>query len=127
MTHLQRIDYRPTAEGLRHDEERFLQEHFEAYGAEMLVSGDVVRWEHIDEVEVVPAPRIAGLAGWLVKLLFLKNEQRYHLGIYYGAREAILPNITWNTAQYVLLNVAYYAPNPIEYKGPEDLVPIAEI
>jgi len=127
MTHLQRIDYRPALEDLRQDEQRFLYDHFEAYGAEMLVSGDVIRWEHIDEVEVVPAPRIAGLAGVLVKLLFLKNEQRYHLGIYYGAREAILPNITWDTAKYVLLNVAYYASQPIAYKGPEDLVPIAEI
>lgn len=127
MTYLQRINHRPSLENVSPSEERFLTEHFEAYGAEMVFDGQAVHWEHIEEVEVVVAPRIAGPAGWLVKYLFLRGEDRYHLGVYYGARELVLPNITWDTARYVLQNIAFYAPNPISYKGPEDLVDLTEI
>ena len=127
MTYLQRIDYRPTTDHLTAEEQEFLREHFMAYGAEMVVDGQPVQWEHIQEVEVVPAPRAAGPAGWLVKKLFLHGQDRYHVGVYFGAMEAVLPNITWDTARYVVETVAYYAPQPVVYKGPENLVRLTEI
>jgi hypothetical protein len=127
MPYLQRIDSRPTLAELRDDEQGFLQHHVDAYGAEMVIDGQVIRWEHLDKVEVVVAPRAAGIAGWFVKQFFLRGETRYHLGIYYGSHEAVLPNITWDVARYVLQTIAYYASQPVIYEGPEDLVPISEI
>lgn len=127
MPYLQRIDYRPSMEDLRPFEQQFIQTHVDAYGAEIVIEGQAIRWEHIDEVEIAVAPRVAGPAGWLVKKLFLGDETRYHLGIYFGSREAVLPNITWDTARYVLQQIAYYAPQPIQYTGPEDLVALTEV
>lgn len=127
MTYLQRIDYRPSAANLNEKEEAFLNQHMQVYGAELVIDNDAVRWEYIEEVEIVPAPRAAGPAGWLVKWLFLNNEQRYHIGIYYGSRELVLPNITLNLARHVAETIAFYAPNPVAYKGPDDLVLLSEI
>jgi hypothetical protein len=91
------------------------------------VNGRAIRWEHIDEVEVVIAPHIGGASGWFVKKFIFRNEERYHVGIYYGSHEAILPNITWDMAKHVLRTIAFYAPQPIKYSGPEDLTPLTEI
>jgi len=114
-------------ENLTDDEERNLSRHFDAYGAEMIVDGQAVRWEKIDEVEVVVAPHVSGPAGWFVKKVVLKNQERYHVGIYYGASEAVLPNVTWDMARHVVESIAYYASQRIVYKGPEDLVKLTEI
>jgi hypothetical protein len=127
MTYLQRIDYRPSLENLPPKEEKLVREHFSAYGAELLLDGIGVRWEHIDEVEVAIAPRMDGPAGWIVKRLFLGNSQRYHVGIYFGSQELVFPNVTWNIARFVVENVAFYAPQPIRYVGPENLVRLTEI
>lgn len=127
MTYLQRIDYRPTRENLTAAENEMIDQHFDAYGAEMILDGQAIRWEHIDEVEVVKAPRASGPAGWFVEKFFLGGQQRYHVGVYFGTGEAIFPNITWNIARYVVENIAFYAPNRITYNGPEDLVPLTEI
>lgn len=127
MTYLQRLDYRPNPAELTPDEEFHLARHFDAYGAEMIVDGVIVRWEHIDEVEVVVAPHVSGVAGWIVKRLILKGQERYHVGVYFGAQEVVLPNITWNSARQVVGTIAYYAPQPVRYTGPEGLVPLTEI
>jgi hypothetical protein len=127
MTYLQRINYRPVMDGLTQEEQATLNGIFDAYGAEMLVYGDAVPWRFIEEVEVVPAPRAAGPAGWFVKKVFLKGIERYHIGVYFGPREVVLPNITIGQVKYVLETIAYYAPNPIKYTGPEDVVRLTEI
>ena len=127
MLYLQRIDSRPTMAGLKDNEQEFLQLHVDAYGAELVVDDQVIRWDHLDKVEVAIAPRAAGPAGWMVKWLFLRGETRYHLGVYFGSQEAVLPNITWDVARYVLQTIAYYASKPIVYKGPEALVPTTEV
>lgn len=127
MTYLQKIDYRPSLENLNPDEQRTLEKSFDAYGAEMIVYGDAIRWEHIDEVEVVVAPHATGLAGWIVKKFIFKNQERYHVGVYFGSHEAVLPNVTWGVARHVVEMIAYYAPQPVRYKGPEDLVKLSEI
>ncbi|MDX2076259.1 MAG: hypothetical protein SFZ02_07495 [bacterium] len=127
MTTLQRIDYRPSYENLSPEEETQLRKHFTAYGAELIIDGIVIRWEHIDEVEVAIAPRGKGLAGWLVKKMVLNDESRYHVGVYFGSLEAILPNITLNMVKHVLENIAFYSPKPIRYVGPENIVRLSEI
>jgi hypothetical protein len=67
------------------------------------------------------------MGGWFVKRFILKNIERYHVGIYYGAHEAVLPNITWDTARHVVETIAFYAPQPVKYTGPEGLVKLTEI
>ncbi|TVR24286.1 MAG: hypothetical protein EA396_01970 [Anaerolineaceae bacterium] len=127
MTYIQRIDHRPSAENLSSDEEARLARIFDAYGAEMVASGQTIRWEHLEAVEVVVAPHIGGVSGWFVKRVLMRGEERYHVGLYYGADEAVLPNISWDMARYVLHIIAFYAPQPVEYTGPEGLVDLTEI
>ncbi len=127
MTYLQRINYRPNMDQLPLADQAQLRTFFDAYGAEMLVYDEAVPWRFIEEVEVVPAPRAAGPAGWLVKKLFLSSIERYHVGVYFGPREAILPNITWEQAKYVVETIAYFAPQSIKFTGPDDLVRLTEI
>lgn len=127
MTYLQRINYAPAWDTLTDTEFKHLQRFFKPTGQELIIFDQVLHWEHIDEVEVVVAPHIKGLAGWITKRLFYSNEERYHVGIYFGSGEAILPNITWNTARFVLENIAFYTKKSVVYRGPEDLVLLSEI
>jgi hypothetical protein len=125
MTYLQRINYRPNTDSLSQNEREYLQRHFDAYGAEIVVNGTPVPWQYIEEVEVALAARTAGPSGWLVKSLM--GGDRYHVGIYYGHQEAVFTNVTLNVAKFIVENIAYYAPGSVRYKGPEDLVPLTEI
>lgn len=127
MTYLARINYRPNTANMTPTDEKFLTNRFDAYGAEMIFSGEPIAWNLIDEVEVVVAPRASGAAGWLVKRFFLNNETRYHIGVYFGNREAVMPNITWDVAKYIVESIAFYAPQQIRYSGPEGLARISEI
>jgi hypothetical protein len=120
MAYLQRINYRPNMDHLTEDEKRYLEQHFDAYGSEIVVHGEAIPWQVIEEVEVAVAARSAGLAGWLVKNVVMGGE-RYHLGIYYGNAEAVFTNITLNTAEYILKHIAYYAPQAVRFTGPENL------
>jgi hypothetical protein len=127
MPYLQRINYQPSAANLTPDEERHLINHFDAYGSEMVIEGQVVPWRVVEAVEVVVAPHISGPAGWIVKYIFQRGKERYHVGVYFGAQEAILPNVTWDVARFVVETIAFYCPNPVAYEGPEELVPLTEI
>ncbi|MBL8166086.1 MAG: hypothetical protein JNJ61_29155 [Anaerolineae bacterium] len=125
MILLQRIKARPSLDDLSPGEARFVQAHFDPYAGEVLIDGEAIGWNEINEVEVVTSPRSAGPAGWLVRYLVHRDE-RYHIGIYFGRQEAVLPNVTLNVARYVVQCVAYFAPLPVRYKGPEGLSPLAQ-
>lgn len=125
MSYIQRIDYRPSKENLTSRETNYIQEHFDAYGSEVWINGDAIRWEYIEEIEVVVAARAKGPAGWLVKNVLMGGD-RYHVGVYYGYNEAVLTNMTLDTARYVVQTMAYYAPNRIKYTGPEGITPLTE-
>lgn len=126
MTYIQRIDHRPVS-NMTPEEEQQLGNHFDAYGSEAVIEGQIVPWHVIEQIEVVIAPHAAGFAGWLVKAVLQKGVERYHVGVYFGAQEAVLPNITWEQARFVVANIAYYAPKRVIYTGPEDLVALTEI
>lgn len=127
MVYLQHIDERPTTDPLSPQELAQLGNMFTAYGAEMIATGQAVRWERVYEVEVVVAPHISGLSGWLVKTFFFRNEERYHVGIYFDEdQEVVLPNITWEMARYVVRNIAFYAPHNVRYVGPPELVAVTD-
>ncbi len=125
MVYLQRIKSRPGLDDLSPGEARFVQSRFDPYAGEVLVDGESIAWNEIQEIEVVKAPRAAGPAGAIVRYLVHGNE-RYHVGIYFGRQEAILPNVTLKVAQYVVQCVAYFAPLPVVYTGPDGLAPVID-
>ncbi|MEZ4668722.1 MAG: hypothetical protein R3E39_12490 [Anaerolineae bacterium] len=120
---LQRIKNQPNPESLSAAESRYVREMFDPGSREVVVNGEVIEWTEIDEVEVALSPRAAGPAGLFVRY-FVHAEDRYHVGIYFGRSEAILPNVTLAVAKYVVQCIAFYAPLPIRYKGPEGLSPV---
>jgi hypothetical protein len=125
MAFLQRIKTRPSPDDLTPGEARFVHHAFDPYAGEVLVDGQAVAWNDIEEVEVAVAPRAAGPAGWLVRHVVHGND-RYHVGIYYGQQEAIVPNVTYNVARYLVQCVAFFAPLPVRYTGPDGLSPLVD-
>ncbi|MBL8154233.1 MAG: hypothetical protein JNM70_08620 [Anaerolineae bacterium] len=125
MTILKRSNLRPNPADLPDNEARLIYERFDIASNEVIVDGQPIRWEEIEEVEVAPAPRAAGPAGWLVRNL-VHGDERYHVGLYFGRSEAVLPNISLNVARFVVQAVAYYAPLPVRYRGPDGLSPTVE-
>jgi hypothetical protein len=123
--YLQRLKVRPSVEDLTPAEARFVQSHFDPYAGEVLVNGDSIAWNEIEEIEIAMAPRVAGPAGWVVRHL-IHGDERYHVGIYFGRNEAVLPNVSLNVAQYVVKSIAFYAPSPVRYNGPEGLFTLAD-
>lgn len=102
---------------------RHVEEHFSTYGGEFQIDGDIIAWNALEEVEIARAPGISGLVGGLVKRFVHGGDDRYHLALYYGFREAVLHDISLEEARYILENVAYYAPHPIRYYGPDGIIP----
>lgn len=123
--YLQRLKVRPSVEDLTQAEARYVQSHFDSYAGEVIVNGESIIWTEIEEIEVARAPRVSGLAGWIVRY-FIHGDERYHVGIYFGHNEAVLPNVSLNVAQYIVRSVAFYAPNPVRYTGPEGLFSLAD-
>ncbi len=125
MLYLKRTNLRPNTHDLNAGEIQFLQQHFDPYSNEVVVAGQTVRWNEIEEVEIVLSPRAAGPAGWIVRNLVHGNE-RYHVGLYFGRQEAVVPNVTLKVARYITQCIAYYSPLPVRFTGPEGLSPLIE-
>lgn len=125
MPYLKRLKARPAPDELSPAEARYVLSAFDVYAGEVLIHDESFRWDEITEIEVAKAARYGGLAGWLVRYL-VHGDERYHLGIYAGHREAVLPNITLNAARYVVQMVAYYAPVAVQYSGVEGLSPLVD-
>ncbi len=125
MSILQRTKVRPELDDLTTAEVRRIRHAFDPYAGEVIMDGQSIGWNQLDEVEVAVAPRAAGPAGWVVRHV-VHGEQRYHVGLYFGREEAVLPNVTLNIARYVVQCVAYYAPQPVRFTGPEGFVPVVE-
>lgn len=119
MPYLQRQPTRPNPDVLSASDHKYLQEHFNIYGGSLTVHGQPVDWAAIEEIEVVVAPHIAGPAGWFVRHLVVR-EERYHVGLYSGQDELVLPNLPLPVAQYIVNCVAHFAPLPVRYSGLPD-------
>jgi hypothetical protein len=122
--YLERITYRPNMDALSDREKRYVQRHYDYTSTEVIVHGNAVPWDVIDSVEVVVAARAAGPSGWLVRRLV--GSDRYHVGLYFGRQELVLPNVSLALAKYIVEVLAYHAPYPVQYTGPDDLVPLRE-
>ncbi len=125
MLYLQRSPNRPNPDVLSPEDSRYLQEHFNVYGGNLTVQGQPVEWSAIEEIEVVVAPHIAGPAGWFVRKVVVR-EERYHVGLYSGRDEIVLPNLTLAVAKYIVGCIAHFAPLPVRYSGLPDFVPTTE-
>jgi hypothetical protein len=123
--YLQRLNVRPSLDDLTPPEAHFVQSHFDPYAGEVIVNQDSIAWTEIEEIEVARAPRVGGPAGWIVRR-FIHGDERYHVGLYFGRNEAVLPNVSLNVAQYVVKTVAFYAPHPVRYTGPDGLFSLAD-
>lgn len=119
-----RLKVKPDESKLTNAERNHLQQHFDPYAGEVVINGEPIDWRVIEEVEVAKAARSIGPAGWFVKALY--GEERYHVGVYYGAYEAVLLNLTLNSAEFVVRTIAYYAPHQIRYSGIEGLSPLEQ-
>jgi len=125
MLYLQRSQIRPNPDVLSPADSKFIQEHFNVYGGNLTVQGQPVEWSAIEAIEVVVAPHISGAAGWFVRNVVVR-EERYHVGLYSGHDEIVLPNLTLAVAQYVVGCVAHFAPLPVRYSGLPDFAPTTE-
>lgn len=125
MVYLQRIKARPSPDDLTLGEARYVQTVFDPYAGEVLVDGQAVAWDELEEIEVATAARAIGPAGWVVRHLVHGNK-RYHIGLYFGRQEAIVQNVTLNVAGYIVQCVAFYAPLPVRYSGPDSLSPLVD-
>jgi hypothetical protein len=123
MPYLMRTKARPNPDTLSQSELTDLTRIFDTYGAEVMIHRQPIGWDEIKEVELVVAPTVGGLSTWVISL-FVKVEDRYHLGIYLGRDEAVVANISRQQVLYALNAIAYYAPNPVRYTGPEGFAPL---
>lgn len=120
MQYLKRITSAPSREHLNADDLKTLEKHFDANRYELNIDGETVEWGLIDEVEVARAARSKSPAGWFVKNVIFQGE-RYHVGIYFGKEELVLPNLSEQAARYVVAIIAFYANRDIRYKGTESI------
>ena len=125
MLYLQRSPTRPNPDVLSPEDSRFIQEHFNIYGGNLTVEGQHLDWSSIEEIEVVVAPHISGPAGWFVRKVVVR-EERYHIGLYSGSSEIVLPNLTLAVAKYIVACIAHFTTLPVRYTGLPDFAPTTE-
>ncbi len=125
MAYLLRLQSRPSLKGLSEEEQKLLERHFEIDSRHVSIDGNTLELDRVDEIEIVKAARAKSPAGWVVKNLLYGGE-RYHIGIYAGKEELVLPNITLEVARYIAGNIAFFARNPVRYTGLEDVVSVTE-
>lgn len=111
----------PRETTLSESDVRTLRPKFEATNFEVQVDGQGFAWTAIDEVEVAAAARHRSPSGWFVRNIVFGGKDRYHVGIYSGQHELVLPNLTLEAARYVVQTIAYYARGRIRYTGPEGI------
>lgn len=116
----------PQEHDLSEADKRYLLDHFETTNYEVVVDGHGIDWEKIDEVEVVIASRDNGPSGWFIRNIYYGSKERYHVGVYSGRNELVLPNLTLPAAKYVVRIIAYYLRKRVIYQGPDDFVATVE-
>ena len=126
MAYLQRINYRPNMDAIPEKERDALTSKFDPGSTDVIINGDVIRWEIIEEIEVAAAARSGGLAGWIVKNMVMGGD-RYHVAFYFGREEAVIINLTLPAAQYVVSTAAYYLTRRVQYTGPDGIAALSEV
>lgn len=125
-TYLLPASHAPSENELTDADKKFLSEHFQPASYELVVDDKGIDWNKIDSIEVVTAPRAAGPAGWFVKNMLYNGQDRYHVAVYSGRYELVLPNLSYAAVKYVIRMIAYFARQRIPYSGPDGLTATAE-
>lgn len=125
MATLVRLGKSPNTDDLSQDEIRFIDSHFEVTPQAVMLNGVTFTWDQVTEVETAKAARSNSPAGWFVKKIVYAGE-RYHVAVYAGRAEAVLPNTTYRIVQHIVQTIAYYAPKKLKYSGVEGVSPISE-
>lgn len=123
MAYLAHVRELPSADHLSDDEKKTLHKRFDANDYEVNFDGEAIEWGLIEEIEIVRAARQNSPAGWLVRNVIYGGD-RYHVGVYFGKNELVLPNITLEIARYVAQTIAYYARQDVRYTGIEGVAPV---
>jgi hypothetical protein len=126
MVYLLPMSTRPREDALSETDVRYLQAHFDPTNYELVVDGQGIDWAKIDAVEVATAARMRTPAGWFVRNILYGGSERYHVGVYSGRHELVVPNLTREAARYVVQTIAYFLRDRVRYTGPEDFAPLAE-
>jgi hypothetical protein len=126
MAYLLRLESRPNPNSLTEDDRKFVEDHVQVNANEVTFNGRAMELSRVQEIEVAKAARATGPAGWIVKKV-LYGGDRYHVALYAGRGELVLPNVTLEVAQFVVQTIAFFARyNTLKYTGPEGISPISE-
>jgi hypothetical protein len=125
MSHLVRVQARPSTKELSPDEIKTLEKRFEITANQITVDGKTLELDRVDEIEVVKAARASSPAGWLVKNVLYGGE-RYHVGMYAGRAELVMTNVSLPLVRYIVSSIAFFARNPVRYKGLDDVAPVTD-
>lgn len=126
MAYLLRLEARPNPNNLSDDDRQFVERHFQINADEVTFNEQAMELNRVQEIEVAKAARSSGPAGWLVRKM-LYGGDRFHVALYAGRNELVLPNVTLDVAQYVVQTIAFFARyNTLKYTGPEGISPISE-
>jgi hypothetical protein len=125
MPYLIRQAARPLLENLPEADRYALEGKFDPQAYDLIINGRTLPWQNIEEVEVAKAARQNTPAGWFVRHI-VYTEDRYHVGIYFGSDEEVLPNLKLHLAQFVVQSIAHYLQKPIKYTGVEGLSPVSD-
>ncbi|GEM_PF-439878 len=126
MTYLARLTKDPGTANLTPDEISFVNRHFDVNPQMVTLNGVGISWDDVDEIEVAQAARTRTASGWFVKNILFGGKERYHVAIYSGRNETVLPNISRAVVEHIVQTIAYYAPKRIAYKGVEGISPLSD-
>lgn len=116
----------PREDDLSDSDRRFISQHFSPTNYEVVVDNQGIDWNKIDSIEVARAARDKGPSGWFVRTIYYGGQDRYHVAVYSGRYELVLPNLSLAGARYVVRTIAYYLRNRVRYNGPEDFAATTE-
>ncbi len=125
MAYLVRLGKAPSTNDLSQEEIALINRMFDVTPKTVTLNGVTFSWEDVTEIETAVAARSQSPAGWFVKKVIFGGE-RYHVAIYAGKDEAVLPNASRKVIEHIVQTIAYYAPRKIPYSGVEGISPVSE-
>ncbi len=126
MSTLVRLSKSPSTTDLTPEDTSFIDAHFQVTPRDVTLSDITFTWDQVTEIETAKAARAKSPAGWFVKKIMFSGDERYHVAIYAGRSEAVLPNTSLKIVQYIVQTIAYYAPKSILYSGIEGVSPVSD-
>jgi hypothetical protein len=124
MPTLVRLSKSPSTHDLTPEEIAFIDAHFQVTPQDITLSSITFAWDQVTEIETALAARSNSPAGWFVRKIVYGGGDRYHIAVYAGRAEAVLPNTSLNVIRHIVQTIAYYAPKTLRYAGLPDITPL---